>query len=92
MINARKKSMESLISSDEAVSRAMKNENKSQDRYPFCIVWTKLPCVTWLLPFIGHVGIGDSKGRIWDFAGSYYVGVCYSCLLAYLFVKILFFF
>jgi hypothetical protein len=25
--------------------------------YPFCIVWTPLPLISWFLPFIGHVGI-----------------------------------
>lgn len=27
------------------------------NRYPYCIVWTPLPCISWFLPFIGHTGI-----------------------------------
>ena len=46
-----------------------------KQRYPYCIVWTPLPCVTWLIPSIGHVGICTSKGIIHDFAGPYYVSV-----------------
>jgi hypothetical protein len=42
-------------------------------RYPFCIVWTPLPIISWFFPFIGHMGIATSKGVIRDFAGSYYV-------------------
>ena len=42
-------------------------------RFPFCIVWTPLPCITWLLPPIGHMGIAYSTGVIRDFAGPYYV-------------------
>lgn len=42
-------------------------------RYPFCIVWTPIPLLTWLFPFIGHMGIAMSNGVIRDFAGSYYV-------------------
>ncbi|EEB18630.1 conserved hypothetical protein [Pediculus humanus corporis] len=42
--------------------------------FPFCIVWTPIPCLTWIFPFIGHMGIGTSVGVIKDFAGSYYVG------------------
>ncbi|KAL5015040.1 hypothetical protein ScPMuIL_009310 [Solemya velum] len=42
-------------------------------RYPFCIVWTPIPCLTWLIPFIGHMGIGTTSGVIRDFAGPYYV-------------------
>ena len=42
-------------------------------RFPLCIVWTPLPMITQLIPCIGHTGIGDSKGVIYDFAGPYYV-------------------
>eukprot|EP00510_Aplanochytrium_minuta_P004938 CAMPEP_0184007688 /NCGR_PEP_ID=MMETSP0954-20121128/1498_1 /TAXON_ID=627963 /ORGANISM="Aplanochytrium sp, Strain PBS07" /LENGTH=177 /DNA_ID=CAMNT_0026286597 /DNA_START=407 /DNA_END=937 /DNA_ORIENTATION=+ len=45
--------------------------NTRNDRYPFCIVWTPLPGITTLLPFIGHMGIADSRGVIYDFAGPY---------------------
>ena len=41
-----------------------------KQRYPYCLVWTPLPCITWLFPSIGHVGICTSKGIIHDFAGS----------------------
>ena len=46
-----------------------------RDRYPFCIVWGPLPLITWLIPFIGHMGIGDSTGRVHDFAGPYTIGI-----------------
>ena len=44
-------------------------------RFPFCIVWTPIPILTWLLPFVGHVGICLSSGIILDFAGPYYVAM-----------------
>lgn len=44
-----------------------------KQRYPCCIVWTPIPCITWLIPNIGHMGICNSKGIIHDFAGSYFV-------------------
>lgn len=44
-------------------------------RFPFCIVWTPLPLITWLLPFIGHTGIAMSDGVIHDFAGPYTISV-----------------
>lgn len=40
-------------------------------RYPFCIVWTPIPLITWLLPFVGHMGIATSGGLIRDFAGKF---------------------
>ena len=42
-------------------------------RYPFCLVWTPIPLITWLLPFVGHMGISSSAGIIRDFAGPYFV-------------------
>lgn len=42
--------------------------------YPYCIVWTKLPLISFIFPFIGHTGICDSNGKIYDFAGSEYIG------------------
>ena len=45
------------------------------DRYPYSIVWTPLPILTWFIPLIGHTGIADSRGVIHDFGGSYFVAV-----------------
>lgn len=47
--------------------------NYETDKYPFCIVWTPIPLLTWLFPFIGHMGIALSNGVIRDFAGPYFV-------------------
>ncbi|ESO90456.1 hypothetical protein LOTGIDRAFT_164035 [Lottia gigantea] len=44
-----------------------------RSRYPHCIVWTPIPCLTWFLPFIGHMGIATISGIIRDFGGPYYV-------------------
>lgn len=39
------------------------------------IVWTPIPLLTWLIPIIGHAGIVNSKGTIYDFGGDFYVSV-----------------
>lgn len=39
-------------------------------RFPFCLVWTPIPLITWLFPFVGHMGIATSEGIIRDFAGE----------------------
>ncbi|KAG7198836.1 hypothetical protein KM043_001804 [Ampulex compressa] len=44
-----------------------------RQRFPFCIVWTPLPLLSYVLPFIGHMGIATSAGVIRDFAAPYYV-------------------
>ena len=51
----------------------MAKVDHERQRYPACIVWTPIPCLTWLFPFIGHMGIATSEGVIRDFAGPYYV-------------------
>lgn len=45
------------------------------DRYPFSIVWTPLPVITWFIPLIGHTGIANSDGVIHDFGGSHYIAI-----------------
>jgi hypothetical protein len=50
-------------------------------RYPYCIVWTPLPVISWFLPFIGHTGIADSRGVIYDFAGRHLFPVCFSIFI-----------
>ena len=44
-------------------------------RFPLCVVWTPLPIISWLAPFVGHVGICRQDGVILDFAGPYFVNV-----------------
>eukprot|EP00554_Chaetoceros_debilis_P004054 CAMPEP_0194087118 /NCGR_PEP_ID=MMETSP0149-20130528/23900_1 /TAXON_ID=122233 /ORGANISM="Chaetoceros debilis, Strain MM31A-1" /LENGTH=127 /DNA_ID=CAMNT_0038770391 /DNA_START=191 /DNA_END=571 /DNA_ORIENTATION=- len=39
----------------------------------YTILWSPLPPITWLVPFIGHLGIATSSGVACDFQGSYYV-------------------
>jgi hypothetical protein len=36
---------------------ARKEMDKVHNKYPYCIVWTPLPLISWFLPFIGHTGI-----------------------------------
>lgn len=39
-------------------------------RYPFAVVWTPIHPITWMLPFVGHMGICDSRGIVLDFTGD----------------------
>ncbi|CAH0475016.1 unnamed protein product [Peronospora belbahrii] len=68
-----------LLSSHSATSRSSKafhcaTIDVTAHRFPFCLVWSPIPILTWFLPFIGHLGIADSKGVIFDFAGPYTIG------------------
>lgn len=44
-------------------------------KFPCCLVWIPLPVVSWLAPFIGHVGICREDGAILDFSGSNFVNL-----------------
>eukprot|EP00050_Salpingoeca_kvevrii_P021053 m.105727 g.105727 ORF g.105727 m.105727 type:complete len:196 (+) comp9157_c0_seq1:2033-2620(+) len=44
-----------------------------RSRFPYCITWTPIPIISWLIPCIGHVGIASSTGVIYDFAGPFMV-------------------
>ena len=33
-----------------------------KSRYPNSIVWTPIPVLTWIFPFIGHMGIAMTNG------------------------------
>jgi hypothetical protein len=50
-------------------------DGASQHLFPYSIVWTPIPIITWLLPFVGHMGICSSDGTIHDFAGPYFISV-----------------
>jgi hypothetical protein len=56
-----------------SVEQKLPDIDSERQRFPFCIVWTPLPLITWLFPFIGHMGICTSAGVIRDFAGPFYV-------------------
>lgn len=44
-------------------------------KFPCCVVWTPLPVVSWLAPFIGHLGICREDGTVIDFSGSNFLNV-----------------
>lgn len=45
------------------------------DRFSNSIVWTPLPIISYILPFIGHTGIADDDGIIYDFGASNYIAI-----------------
>ena len=56
-------------------TRDLKDINPNNNCFPYCIVRTPIPCLTYIIPSIGHTGIGNSTGIIHDFAGSFYVSI-----------------
>mmetsp|Transcript_37567 Transcript_37567/g.120511 ORF Transcript_37567/g.120511 Transcript_37567/m.120511 type:complete len:168 (+) Transcript_37567:92-595(+) len=37
---------------------------------PLALVWTPIPVISWVLPFVGHMGITDSAGQLHDWHGA----------------------
>ena len=36
-------------------------------RYPYCLVWSPIKIFSWFVPIIGHAGICNSEGIIYEF-------------------------
>ncbi|KAL6066006.1 Protein REVERSION-TO-ETHYLENE SENSITIVITY1-like [Balamuthia mandrillaris] len=66
-------STSSSSDSDEELDAKLPQIDRKRDYFPLCIVWCPLPVLSWICPFIGHLGIVTSKGVIHDFAGPYHV-------------------
>ena len=66
---------EIIIHSNTQLNSNQKKISPQNNRYPYCIVWTPIPFLTYLIPSIGHVGIADSEGIIHDFASTFYVNI-----------------
>mmetsp|Transcript_66122 Transcript_66122/g.149260 ORF Transcript_66122/g.149260 Transcript_66122/m.149260 type:complete len:150 (+) Transcript_66122:30-479(+) len=62
----------------------------AKQRYPYSIVWGPLGPLTCCCPCVGHMGIGDSKGKIHDFNGPFSIGIdnfMVGCVWRYAVVK-----
>uniref|UniRef100_A0A7S2SRK7 Transmembrane protein 222 n=1 Tax=Rhizochromulina marina TaxID=1034831 RepID=A0A7S2SRK7_9STRA len=44
--------------------------DRKRHRYPYAIVWTPIHPISWVLPFVGHMGVCDSRGICLDFTGA----------------------
>ena len=61
---------------EQNIGKTSKKEiNLNSSHFPYCIVWTPIPLITYVFPSIGHTGIGTSSGIIHDFASSFFVSV-----------------
>ena len=63
------------LNSNTKLNINTKKINAQKNRYPYCIVWTPIPFLTYIIPSIGHTGIATSEGIIHDFAASFYVNI-----------------
>lgn len=69
---SKSQSKPSKLTENVAVSNELLVED---DYFPYCIVWTPLPIITWFVPIIGHTGVSNSRGIIYDFSDDFNVSV-----------------
>ena len=64
--------LESSASNAESNADLESNMSTVQrvSEYPCCILWTPIHPITWFAPFVGHMGITDSLGRLHDWGGG----------------------
>ena len=70
------------MESQQQQSSISTSSNKKVD-LSFCILWCPLPLITWIVPFIGHLGIADSHGTSHDFEGPYSIGKNSNAVMAF---------
>ena len=68
--------MASLSNNHDISTCEVNNTISAENLHPlaFTILWSPLPPITCILPFIGHMGIANSRGIASDFQGPYSVG------------------
>ena len=64
---------------DASRQQAVTGFDYDANRFPYSIVWQPFPVLGWILPCIGHMGIADSSGVIYDFQGPHTI-MCVSVL------------
>ena len=69
------KSSKNVITYGSSEMISQKDIDLKSSHFPYCIVWTPIPLITYIFPSIGHTGIGNSSGIIHDFASSFFVSV-----------------
>ena len=74
-INTKKMSELKSVEVYPSSETSQKNIDLRSNHFPYCIVWTPIPLLTYLFPCIGHTGVGNSSGIIHDFASSFFVSV-----------------
>jgi hypothetical protein len=55
--NEENKQTDVELANDSNKYSVKKSVDVENNRYPYCIVWTPLPLISWIIPIIGHTGI-----------------------------------
>ena len=64
-----------IFTSNTQLNSERKKINPTKSRYPYCIVWSPIPFLTYIIPCIGYVGIANSEGIIHDFSTSFFINI-----------------
>jgi len=65
-----------LNNSSKNIANETTEINIIENKFPYCLLWTKIPLLTFFYPTFGYLAIGDSKGNLHFFENlnkiSYY--------------------
>ena len=73
-MDASKRQMEPSVPDGTPLENSDFSESGCDPRLCCCVVWTQMPLLTWIFPALGHVGVCDSRGVVYDFQGTFFVG------------------
>ena len=58
------------LHSIDVVSDEGSEASRLESPWPCSILWTPIHPITWVFPFVGHLGITDAAGRLHDWGGG----------------------
>ena len=57
------------------LNQVIEKKKSNNSKYKYCIIWSHIPLITFLMPFVGHSSIVNSYGFIHDFQSSYFIQI-----------------
>ena len=58
------------IDSEGSSEQSQSSSRVGNSEFACCLMWTPIHPITWVAPFVGHMGICDSSGRLHDWGGG----------------------
>ena len=70
--NYKNKDNDNIIEIKENINNSLKSKI---NKYSNCVMWEKIPFISSILPFIGHLIIINSEGKSYDFSSSKFIDI-----------------
>ena len=70
--NYKNKDNDNIIEIKENINNSLKRKIM---KYNYCLIWEKIPFISSIFPFIGHLIIINSEGKSYDFSSSKFIDI-----------------